>query len=155
MNEEKRKTEAESRLLHFLSQHHLRRTPERMMILGKIVGLRGSFTSASLLSALADDGFHLSHGTVYNSLRLFESAGLVRRRPGSGSSELYEYAGRDNEHVTLVCTHCGRTREIKDAEFSREMKLRRFPSFIMTGFDLFVHGLCSRCRSGGRRRKQE
>lgn len=154
MNEEKRKSEAESRLLHYLAQHHLRCTPERMMILGKIVELRGNFTPASLLASLTDSGFRLSHGTVYNSLKLFEAAGVVRRRPvGDDGVETYECASRADEHLTLVCSRCGRSREIKDAELVKLLKLRRYPSFVMSGFDLYIHGLCSRCRGGVRVRK--
>lgn len=153
MNEEKRKTEAEGKLLHYLSQHHLRRTPERMMILGRIVEFRGSFTPAALLASLAENGFHLSQGTVYNSLKLFEAAGVVRRRPADDGVDTYECASRADEHLTLVCSRCGRTKELKDAELVKILKLRRYPSFVMSGFDLYIHGLCSRCRGGGRVRK--
>lgn len=153
MNEEKRKTEAENKLLHYLSQHHLRCTPERMMILGKVAELRGSFTPASLLASLTDNGFHLSHGTVYNTLKLFEAAGVVRKRPADDGVETYECASRADEHLTLVCSRCGRAKEIKDAELVKILKLRRYPSFVMSGFDLYIHGLCSRCRGGGRVRK--
>ncbi len=153
MNEEKRKTEAESRLLHYLSQHHLRCTPERMMVLGQVAELRGSFTPALLLQSLSDSGFRLSQGTVYNTLKLFESAGVVRRRRSDDGVEIYECASREDEHLTLVCSRCGRSRELKDAELVRLLKLRRYPSFVMSGFDLYIHGLCSRCRGGGRVRK--
>ena len=57
------------------------------------------------------------------------------------------------KHLTLVCSRCGRSREIRDAELFRLLKLRRYPSFVMAGFDLYIHGLCSRCRGGGRIRK--
>lgn len=153
MNDEKRKSEAEGRLLHYLSQHHLRCTPERMMVLGRVVELRGSFTPALLLQSLSDSGFRLSQGTVYNTLKLFESAGVVRRRRSDDGVEIYECASREDEHLTLVCSRCGRSRELKDAELVRLLKLRRYPSFVMSGFDLYIHGLCSRCRGGGRVRK--
>lgn len=153
MNDEKRKSDAEERLRHYLSQHRLRCTPERLMILGKVVEMKGSFSSAQLLDALAGGGFRLSQGTVYNSLKLFDSAGIVRRRRSEDGVEIYECASREDEHLTLVCSRCGRSRELRDAELVRHLKLRRYPSFVMTGFDLYIHGLCSRCRGGGRVRK--
>lgn len=156
MNEEKRKSEAESRLSHYLSQHNLRRTPERMRILGRIVALKNDFTPLSLRQSLADEGFVVSLATVYNSLKLFEAAGIIRRRLVEGKEDTYECAvgsGCTVSHINLVCSRCGKTREIKDVEIARSLKLRRYPSFVMDGFDLFVRGLCSKCRSGGRVKK--
>lgn len=153
MNDEKRKSDAEERLRHYLSQHRLRCTPERLMILGKVVEMKGCFSPAQLLDALLGGDFRLSQGTVYNSLKLFDAAGIVRRRRSEDGVEIYECASREDEHLTLVCSRCGRSRELKDAELVRYLKLRRYPSFVMTGFDLYIHGLCSRCRGGGRVRK--
>lgn len=155
MNEEKRKSEAESLLRHYMSQHHMRCTPERIAILGIAVEFRSSFTPADLLEAVTAKDFHLSQATVYNTLRLLEAAAIVRRRPSSSGVDTYECATRADEHLTLVCTRCGRTRELRDAELTKMIKLRRYPSFVMSGFDLYIHGLCSRCRGGGRRRKVE
>lgn len=153
MNDEKRKSDAEERLRHYLSQHRLRCTPERLMILGKVVEMKDSFSPAQLLDALLGGDFRLSQGTVYNSLKLFDAAGIVRRRRSEDGVEIYECASREDEHLTLVCSRCGRSRELRDAELVRYLKLRRYPSFVMTGFDLYIHGLCSRCRGGGRVRK--
>ncbi|MDE5953546.1 MAG: transcriptional repressor, partial [Duncaniella sp.] len=127
--------------------------PERLMILGKVVEMKGSFSPAQLLDALLGGDFRLSQGTVYNSLKLFDAAGIVRRRRSEDGVEIYECASREDEHLTLVCSRCGRSRELRDAELVRHLKLRRYPSFVMTGFDLYIHGLCSRCRGGGRVRK--
>ncbi|MDE7474454.1 MAG: transcriptional repressor, partial [Duncaniella sp.] len=92
MNEEKRKSDAEDRLLHYLSQHSLRCTSERRMLLGRVMEMRGSFTPGRLLESLTESGFRLSQGTVYNPLKLFESAGIVRRRRTAEGVETYECA---------------------------------------------------------------
>lgn len=153
MNEEKQKSEAESRLLHYLSQHHLRCTSERMMILRKVVELCGSFTPAFLLQSLTDDGLRLSQGTVYNTLKLLETVGIVRKRLSDDGIDTYEAATRADEHLTLVCSRCGKVKELRDAQLVKLLKLRRYPSFTMSGFDLYIHGVCSRCRGGGRPKK--
>lgn len=155
MNEEKRKSEAESRLLQYLSEHHLRCTQERMMLVGRIAGMRGSFTPSDLWQSVISEGLNLSQATIYNSLRLFEAAGVVRRRRTDDGVEAFECSTREDEHLTLVCSRCGRTREVKDIELARLLKLRRYPSFVMSGFDLYIHGLCSRCRGGGRIKRSE
>ena len=153
MNDEKRKSEAETALRRYLSQHHLRCTPERLAVLGIVPDSRGSFTPADLLRSLSEKDFRLSQATVYNTLRLLEAAAMVRRRPSADGIDTYECASRVDEHMTLVCSRCGRTRELRDAELAKALKLRRYPSFVISGFDLYIHGLCSRCRGGGRIRK--
>lgn len=153
MNEEKRKSEAESRLRQYLSERHLRCTPERLAILGVVMDARGPFTPADLLTELSGRDFRLSQATVYNTLKLLEAASVVRHRPSSGGVETYECASRVYEHLTLVCSRCSRTRELRDAELTKLIKLRRYPSFVMSGFDLYIHGLCSRCRGVGRARR--
>lgn len=156
MNAEKKKNDIESRLLSYLLQHKLRRTPERLTLIRFIVELRKPFTPSFLLDSIAETGFHLSHGTIYNSLKLFESAGVVRRRGRTKNGvEIYECASHEDEHLTLVCSRCGRAREVKDLEISKFLKLYKFQTFVTSGFDLYIHGQCSRCRSGGRVKKEK
>ncbi|MDE5989402.1 MAG: transcriptional repressor [Duncaniella sp.] len=153
MNDEKRKSEAENRLRRYLSQHHLRCTPERLAILGAVTDARGPFSPADLFRVISEKDFRLSQATVYNTLKLLEAADVVRRRPTSDGVDTYESTSRVDEHMTLLCSRCGRSRELRDAELTKLLKLRRYPSFVMSGFDLYIHGLCSRCRGGGRSRR--
>ncbi len=153
MNDEKRKSEAVKKLHQYLAQHHLRRTPERDMILEFVATLHGRFTPMTLRDSLAEKGITLSQATVYNSLNLFARAGLIRRRPSDGKEAHYEPALESDRHIVLVCTKCGSKREIRDAELMKMISVRRFQSFAMDGFELLVRGVCSKCRSGGRMKK--
>lgn len=155
MNDEKRKSEAEKRLDHYLTQHHLRHTPERELILGVVTTLRGEFTPMALRESLSGTGISLSQATVYNCLNLFEKAGLVRRRLSDGHSVVYESASESERHIVLACSKCGRRREVRDMELTKMIGVRRFASFTMDGFELIVRGLCSKCRSGGRVKKRD
>ncbi|MDE6117915.1 MAG: transcriptional repressor [Duncaniella sp.] len=153
MNEEKRRIAAEDKLSHYLAQHKMRRTPERLAILGKVLASPRHFVVEDIFESLAADSYHVSRATVYNAINLFEACGIVRRLHLSGSADEYECVDDRSSHLHLVCTRCGKVREVKDAELSRMLALRRYPSFVMTGFDLYISGTCTRCRGGGRRKK--
>lgn len=154
MNEEKRRIAAEDKLAHYLAQHQMRRTPERLAILGKVIASRGHFQVENIHGSLADDGYHVSRATVYNAINLFEACGIVRRlHLNNGGADEYECQDDRSNHLHLICTRCGKVREVKDTDLSRELALKRYPSFIMTGFDLYISGVCTRCRGGGRRKK--
>ncbi|MCI8997941.1 MAG: transcriptional repressor [Muribaculaceae bacterium] len=153
MNDEKRRSVAEARLNHYLAQHQMRRTPERLAILGKIVEHMGHFSVEEIHDSLVSVGYHVSRATVYNAIHLFEVCGIVRRLPLSEGAEEYEFVNERSGHIHLVCSRCGRTREIKDTELSRTLSHKRYPSFVMTGYDLYISGTCTRCRGGGRQKK--
>lgn len=149
MNEEKRKSEAISRLNTYLAQHHLRRTPEREMILSVVMAHNRSFTPAAINGYLLQQGLNLSKATVYNTLSLFEHAGITRRLLSDRKEIIYETIGGSARHILLVCKNCGRQKEVHNSELARTINLHRFPAFSSDGFELLVHGLCSKCRNSG------
>lgn len=154
MNEEKKIIEATGRLKHYLAQHHLRHTQEREMMLAGIVSLNKSFTPASLRSSLIVDGVNLSQATIYNSLKLFEQAGLIRKRMNDEIGIVYESVESTPKHILLSCSRCGKKKEVRNHELSELIGHHRFPSFAAEGFELVITGLCSKCRSGGRKKKK-
>ena len=120
------------------------------MILEKIVTFRGDFTASSLQHSLAEADFYVTPATIYNNLKLFESAGIIRRRLVDTNVDTYEYSTHPENHISLVCSRCGRIREAKDVELMKLLNHIRFSTFVMSSFDLYIHGLCAKCRSGGR-----
>lgn len=153
MNDEKRRIAAENKLTHYLTQHKMRRTPERIAILGKIMEFSGHFSVEEIHDSLVSVGYHVSRATVYNAINLFEVCGIVRRLPLSDGADEYECVDERSGHIHLVCSRCGRTKEVKDSELSRALAHKRYPSFVMTGYDLYISGTCTRCRGGGRQKK--
>ncbi len=153
MNEEKRRIAAEQKLSHYLAQHKMRRTPERLAILGKVMGCQGHFVVEDIYVSLSGDGYHVSRATVYNTIGLLEACGIVRKLHLNSGADEYECVDERSGHLHLVCTRCGKVREVKDVELSRMLALKRYPSFVMTGFDLCISGTCTKCRGGGRRKK--
>lgn len=157
MNEEKRKQRAARQLDEYLERNHKRRTPERYAILDAAMDLKSPFALEELERRVEAGSFRVSKATVYNAMTLFADAGLCRKVRLDGRADRWEMAdaAAGNLKVRLVCSRCGKVRELKDSELARLLSLKRFTSFSPTFFELYVSGTCSRCRGGaGRARKK-
>ncbi len=150
MNEEKRKSSARMALEAYIASRPMRLTPERLAILDRIMDRRDAFSASSLGVSLADEGFRVSRATLYNTLRLFQESGIIERVPDMGTTPsegtLWQVALDRNFSMTLVCTRCGSRRAVRDQALARQLSARRFASFVPSGIDICVRGLCSRCR---------
>lgn len=145
MSEEKIKSAATATFTQFLTQHKLRRTPERFAILEKVFETPSHFCIDTLHSALEESGYHVSRATVYNTIELLIRCGLVRRHTFGNQSPQYEKIAGLTKHYHLVCSMCGKIREVKDAEIDALLEQRRFGKFIPAYIDLNIYGLCGTC----------
>ena len=145
MNDEKTKAAAMATFTQFMSQHKLRRTPERFAILEKVFDMSTHFSIDALHSQLDDSGYHVSRATVYNTIELLTRCGLVRRHTFAAQSPQYEKISGLTKHYHLVCSRCGKVKEIKDAEIDQILGTRRFGKFHPAYIDLNVYGLCATC----------
>lgn len=145
MNDERTKAAATAALNRYLMQHRLRRTPERYAILDKVFSLSEHFFVDTLHRMLDDDGYHVSRATVYNTMEILVDAGLVRRHNFGSTPAQYEKVAGITNHHHLVCTQCGKVKEVKDAEIDRMLASKRYASFHPAYADLYIYGVCSRC----------
>ena len=98
--------------------------------------------------------------TVYRTLELLGSAGLVRKVNAGDGQVRYEYKKGDHSdhHHHLICTGCGKILNYRDFE-KEELDLVRKTEGILTekhGFLIRDHnieffGLCKECRPGGKK----
>lgn len=146
MSDQKTKTSARAAFTGYLEAHHLRKTPERFFILDKVQEMNDHFQAEDLYSVLETESFHVSRATVYNTLNLLVDCSLVRRLQFTTDSAQYEKIDGSTNHLHLVCTQCGKIKEVKDAEFTRTLSAKKFRGFQTGYFTLYFHGVCSRCR---------
>lgn len=145
MTDEKAKTAASTAFTQYMTNRKLRKTPERFAILAKVFDTVTHFSIDSLHSLLETDGYHVSRATVYNTIELLIDAGLVRRHTFGSNSPQYEKIAGVSRHYHLVCTTCGKVKEIKDSEIDEILSSRRFHGFHPAFVDLNVYGTCSGC----------
>ena len=146
MSDEKSKTIARATLIQHIHAKKLRRTPERYAILDKVFDIDEHFSIETLYSALEQDWFHVSKATLYNSIQLFVDCGLLRKHQFDGKSAQYERVTGVGNHHHLICTQCGRIKEVKDIALVKMLNSRRYPTFHTAYFALYVYGVCSRCQ---------
>ena len=97
-----------------------------------------------LMQAMEQDSYHVSRATLYNTLQLLVEARLVRRHVFEGIQVQYEKAG-NTPHSHLICTRCGKVKEVRDANFIAFMNARKFTAFTADYYSLYVYGTCSTC----------
>lgn len=133
-------SELQIRFEKFISENGFRKTPERFKILKCVESAGAHFDAEDIRATLEGEGYHVSFGTVYNTLDLLCSAGILRRLVFDYNQTRYEIAG--SSHAHLVCTECGRISEM------------RMPRNITDGFQDFhpdyislnVYGKCKECQ---------
>lgn len=139
------KASAEAAFTEYLTQHHLRRTPERYTILEKVMDTASHFSIEWLCTDLEADGYHVSRATVYNTIELLIKCGLVRRHSFNSQSPQYEKVVGMARHYHLVCSSCGKVREIKDTDIDALLAIKRFGKFQPAYIDMNIYGLCGSC----------
>ena len=154
MSDEKSKTAARVALTQYIHSKKLRRTPERYTILDKIFDIEEHFSIDMLYSALKQDGYHVSKATLYNSVQLFVECGLLRKHQFDGKSAQFERVTGVGNHHHLICTQCGRIKEVKDIALLNMLNAKRYPTFHTAYFALYVYGICSRCQRKNKNKKK-
>ncbi|MCM1349287.1 MAG: transcriptional repressor [Firmicutes bacterium] len=145
MTDDKSKTTAVAAFTQYMIARRLRKTPERYAILDKVFDTVGHFSIDSLHAIVDTDGYTVSRATVYNTIELLIDAGLVRRHTFGNQAPQYEKITGMSRHYHLVCTSCGKVRELKDAEIDELLRTRRFGKFHPMYLDLNVYGQCATC----------
>ena len=136
----------------YLDAHGLRRTTERHAILLHILNINGHFTIDELQQLLDGDGFRVSRSTVYNTVELLIDAEMLRRHVFEGLLPQYERITLPHTH--LICTNCGKVKEVRDPNFAAFMNARRFNAFNADHYSLYVYGTCSTCARKLKRTRQ-
>ena len=149
MTDHKTNEAAEELFTRFLRSRRLRKTSERFAILKKVSEMPRHFSSEDLSEALDAEGYHVSLTTVYATLELLCQCGILLRHI-FGRHAQYEVSGHN--HCHLVCTQCGKVREVNDEELTELLTSRRFSRFTPAYFSTSIYGCCASC---ARRQKKE
>ncbi len=136
----------------YLDAHGMRKTTERYAILSHILNINGHFTIEELQQIINDDGFRVSRSTVYNTVELLMDAKMLRRHVFEGMLAQYERITLPHTH--LICTNCGKVKEVRDPNFAAFMNARRFNAFNTDHYSLYVYGTCSTCARKLKRSRQ-
>lgn len=126
----------------------VRMTPQRHGILTFLLNTTSHPTVDEIYKSLENNFPNMSVATVYNNLKVFLDAGLVRELTyGDGASR---YDAEMTDHYHAICESCGK---IVDFEYSPVHEVERIAAvetgFIVNSHRMEVYGQCSPCAMAG------
>ena len=130
----------------YLRRTNRRHTSERTALLECVLATKGRFSIDTLRLNAEKTGMRVSVATVYNTVELFVECGLVVRHRFGSRTSMYEKASVGDNHYHLVCTNCGKIKDVHDADLSKMLSRRRYVGFTPAYFAVSVYGVCSACR---------
>ena len=99
---------------NFLAANGYNRTSERITILEEIYRLNEQFDVVELHHHLRLKNYKVSMATIYNNMKLYEEAGLIRKhRFGNGMAQ-YERCYFRGDHHHIILTDTGIVMEFRD-----------------------------------------
>lgn len=124
-------------------EHHLAATHQRRIIFSAATARRGHHSAEEIYEAVREQVPSISLATVYNNLKTFIEAGILREvSPHHGTLRIDP---NPEPHHHLVCRICKSITDI-DAKFLAPLHMRRAtPGFTIEQFSVDVLGVCSKC----------
>lgn len=122
----------------------VRITPQRRAILEYLISTKSHPTADEIYKALENDFPSMSVATVYNNLRVFRNAGLIKELTYGDASSRFDFVTHDHYHI--ICDECG---TIVDFHHPGLEEVEHLASHV-TGFKvnshrLEVYGVCPMC----------
>ncbi|KAA0942165.1 peroxide-responsive transcriptional repressor PerR [Sporosarcina sp. ANT_H38] len=132
--------------LDTLKKSGVRITPQRHAILEYLISTESHPTADDIYKALESDFPNMSVATVYNNLRVFLNARLIKELTYGDASSRFDFVTHDHYHI--ICNECG---TIVDFHHPGLQEVERLASHV-TGFNvnshrLEVYGTCPSCAS--------
>ncbi|NNV02186.1 peroxide-responsive transcriptional repressor PerR [Brevibacillus sp. MCWH] len=132
--------------VEILKSTGVRMTPQRHAILSYLLDSMSHPTADEIYKALEGKFPNMSVATVYNNLRVFKEAGLVRELTYGDASSRFD-ANVEEDHYHAICTKCGAIRDfhfpyLQDVEEAAAESV----GFRVTGHRMEIYGVCEECQ---------
>jgi Fur family peroxide stress response transcriptional regulator len=128
-----------------LKQNGVRMTPQRHAILNFLFSSMSHPTADEIYKALENNFPNMSVATVYNNLRLFKDAGLVRELTYGDASSRFD--ANMTEHYHVICKKCGK---ITDFDYpsliDAEQEASKNTGYRVESHRMEFYGVCPGCQ---------
>lgn len=132
--------------LEQLKMNGIRMTPQRHAILSYLMNSMTHPTADEIYKSLSPAFPSMSVATIYNNLRLFVDAGLVRELTYGDDSSRFDADMSDHYHA--ICRVCGNIVDFEHPPLiSVEQLASRETGFTVEGHRMEVYGICAGCQS--------
>jgi len=130
--------------LDTLKSTGVRITPQRHAILEFLIQSMIHPTADDIYRALEQKFPNMSVATVYNNLRVFREAGLVKELTYGDSSSRFDFV--TNDHYHIICDSCGKIVDFHYPGLDEvEQLAAHVTGFQVNGHRMEIHGTCPTC----------
>jgi len=142
---------SQKQIKKYLAKKGLRPSHVRVQVFRYLLEHRTHPTAEEIFSSLAEEMPTLSRTSVYNTLRAFTEAGLVKIITVEGDKVRFDADLSDHGHFR--CSRCGK---IYDFGFSFDgLRWEGLEDFEVESKELYLRGLCPECKLKKSRREKE
>jgi Fur family ferric uptake transcriptional regulator len=128
-----------------LARAGVRVTEPRLAVARLVAAREGHFTASELIDDARRDPGRIGRATIFRSLELFTSLGLVERVDLPDGTHAW-VACEDVHHHHAICTTCGRSFDVQDQGLVDTLAaIGRRTGFHVTSHRLEVFGICAGC----------
>jgi Fur family ferric uptake transcriptional regulator len=131
---------------NILRRNGYKMTPQRRILLERIMQSHEHFTPATLHERVSRDTPGIGLVTVYRTVELLSRLGLLCCVYGEGNNRSYVMRRPESHHHHLICSGCGKVVEFMDCDITGlEEKLSKRTGFRIENHFLEVRGICPAC----------
>ncbi|HUF28952.1 MAG TPA: Fur family transcriptional regulator [Gemmatimonadaceae bacterium] len=134
----------------YLREHNLPVTAQRLAIAEVVLNSEGHLAADEVLEELVMRGAPVGKATVYRTIDLLVTSGLVVERDFGEGFKRFEPSRGIPHHEHLLCNLCGKVTEFRDERLERmTMLIADAHGFARQRHRLVIHGICAECQRRG------
>jgi Fur family transcriptional regulator, ferric uptake regulator len=136
-------------LIDALERAGLRLTAPRRAVAQLVADQPGHFTSAGIVAAARTRRLGVGRATTFRTLEVLLEIGAIERIDLPNGEHAY-LACEPTHHHHVVCSNCGRSRDIDDAGLRAVVRtIARRTGYRVDDHRLELFGLCPACQATG------
>ncbi len=138
------------RFKDYLAKEKMPMTAQRGQILHAALSIGDHFSAEDLAEALRKKGRKVGMATIYRTLGLLVTGGIVREHDFGEGYRRYERIVDRNHHDHLICESCGGVIEFQVPAIERlQAEVIDLHRFEARSHKLEIYGLCEDCSGRG------